>query len=70
MAQIEVKRAPDGRPLARRTDGKPLTPVEAGPMTCHGGVRQMRSDARNHQTWHWQIAPERRFLCEDLKYKL
>jgi len=28
MAQIEVKRAPDGRPLARRTDGKPLTPVE------------------------------------------
>jgi len=28
MAQVEVKRAPDGRPLARRTDGKPLTPVE------------------------------------------
>ena len=28
MAQIEVKRAPDGRPLARRTDGKSLTPVE------------------------------------------
>ena len=25
MAQIEVKRSPDGRPLARRTDGKPLT---------------------------------------------
>ncbi len=25
MAQIEVKRAPDGRPLARRTDGQPLT---------------------------------------------
>ena len=28
MAQIEVKRATDGRPLARRADGKPLTPVE------------------------------------------
>ena len=28
MAQIEVKRAPDGQGLARRTDGKPLTPAE------------------------------------------
>jgi len=28
MAQIEVKRATDGRPLARRTDGKPLTQAE------------------------------------------
>lgn len=28
MAQIEVKRATDGRPLARRMDGKPLTPKE------------------------------------------
>jgi len=28
MAQIEVKRARDGRPLARRADGKPLTPME------------------------------------------
>ena len=28
MAQIEVKRAPDGRGMARRTDGKPLTPAE------------------------------------------
>ena len=28
MAQIEVKRAPDGRAMARRTDGKPLTPAD------------------------------------------
>ena len=28
MAQIEVKRTPDGRAMARRTDGKPLTPAE------------------------------------------
>ncbi len=28
MAQIEVKRTPHGRPLARRKDGKRLTPVE------------------------------------------
>jgi len=28
MAQIEVKRTSDGRALARRTDGKPLTSVE------------------------------------------
>ena len=28
MAQIEVKRATDGQPMARRTDGKPLTQAE------------------------------------------
>ncbi len=28
MAQLEVKRTPDGRALARRIDGKPLTPAE------------------------------------------
>jgi len=28
MARIEVKRTSDGRAMARRTDGKPLTPAE------------------------------------------
>jgi len=28
MAQIEIKRAADGQPMARRMDGKPLTPKE------------------------------------------
>ena len=54
MAEIEIKKTGDGRLLARRTDGRPLTDedVEAAKRLAESNVEKASGDAIPPTCWN------------------